>query len=147
MKRRVELCEMKIRNVYQLNELGHDPECITGFFCSSERPVEIAKKYPELHVISGTDGIYVNHFAPGHDFYYLSAGDTDPDIEIYAEPFTEECLQRMIAIFKGGDKQEITDPVELAAVRFFSGLVSDESFGELACDNQKNAKVERSTKH
>ena len=147
MKRSVGISKMKIQNVYHLNKLGYDPECIIGFFCSPERPVEIARKYPHLHVISGTEGTYVNHFAPGHDFYYLSAGDPDPNIEIYAEPFTEECLQRTIAIFKDGDKQEITDPVELAAVRFFSGLVSDKSLWEIEREKKAKARTKKSTKH
>lgn len=121
---------MEILNAYQQNEMGYDPDGITGLFCSDQRPLQIVKKYPHLHIISGTNLIYSNYYAPGCAVYYLSAGDPDPELECFAEAFTEECLQNIIDLLKG-DQDKITDPLSLEVVRILRLLVNEKPAGAL----------------
>lgn len=124
MKQSIGITAMKILNVFMLNDLGYDPDSVTGFFCSEKVPLQIIKKFPHLHIISGTNQKYSNFHVPNSHFYYISAGDASPEIECLNEHFTTASLQKMIKMFKG-DKERITDPLALETIRIFRMFVND----------------------
>lgn len=129
---------MKILHVYQLNEMGYDPTSVNGCFIWEQRPLEIVRRFPHLHIISAMEGIYWNHYAPGKRLYYVSAGDPDPELVVYAEAFTEESYQGLVAMMKG-DQYEITDPILVQGLKFLKGFVSDKTPWEQERLSQENA--------
>ena len=124
MKISVGISKMKILHTEQLNELGYEPTSQSGCFIGEQRPLEIVRRFPHLHIISSTKGVYRNYYAPGNRLYYISAGDPDPDLEVCAEAFTIDSYEGLVAMIKG-DQYEITDPFIIQGLKFLRGFVSD----------------------
>ena len=77
-------------NAFKLLKYKVDPDSVLGVFLSDKKPLEVVKEFPELHIVSRTGHFWANRYIPNSPFYYLSAGDPNPDLEETTEDMTPE---------------------------------------------------------
>lgn len=77
-------------NAFQLMKYNIDPDSVLGVFLSDKKPLEAVAKFPELHIVSRTGHFWANRYIPNSPFYYLSAGDPNPELEETLEDMTPE---------------------------------------------------------
>ena len=91
------------------------PDNVSGVFGESFKTalLEFCRLNPRYHIISATDGVFENKYAPNRNLYMLAEGDNNPNLvlnlcltknpDLLSEEMLEEALA-MGASVNGSDK-------------------------------------------
>lgn len=134
---------LKILNMVDLEKFGVGPEGICGQFMEDEIPLRLVAIDPMLHIVSLSiidDGeFFQNKYVPGAESYFVARGVSDPSIEIYFKPMTDEDCNRAICGFL---TEFLSTPEGAATTAPFNNLC-DMDRSDLASGNPSEKTKER----